>query len=175
MFYIFPFRLATLTLYIRYPALYLTFELTNNCVPQISGFICFLRTGHINNVDKLFRRFTYLYFTHLSTTIHSTGHINCVPPDIILRFPSTNYSGSYSTMIQTWKQRLFGWAWHIKWTNELQIQWHLSNLNLHRINFSVIQDFSLSKFHCNLTLKITNGSINLCGTSLFLKNRNRFR
>lgn len=47
----------------------------------------------------------YLDISHHSRGLHSAGYIDCIAPDVIVRFTSSNYTSKNSSFIQTWRHQ----------------------------------------------------------------------
>lgn len=45
----------------------------------------------------------YLDVSHHSSWLHSAGHIDCVAPDIIVRFTGSDHSSQNPSLVQTWR------------------------------------------------------------------------
>ena len=41
----------------------------------------------------------YLYFAHFARAVHPAGHVDSVPPDVVLRFPSPNDPGYHGAVV----------------------------------------------------------------------------
>jgi len=49
----------------------------------------------------------YLDVAHHSSRLHSAGHVDCVAPDVIVRFTSPDHSSKNCSFIHTWRDQ---WA-----------------------------------------------------------------
>lgn len=49
----------------------------------------------------------YLNMVWNPSTVHPTGHVDCVSPDIILGFPGSNNSCNHWPYVQSYKQKIF--------------------------------------------------------------------
>lgn len=47
----------------------------------------------------------YLDVSHHSSWLHSAGHIDCVSPDVVVRFTSSNNSSENSSFVHTWRDQ----------------------------------------------------------------------
>lgn len=49
-------------------------------------------------------RWPHLNVSHDARRLHSTGHVHSITPDVVVRFPGSNYSCQHSTFIQTYSE-----------------------------------------------------------------------
>lgn len=73
---------------------------SRNNAQSIKTLIYSLSTD--GDTGACFPAFIYLYFAGLPTTVHTTGHIDRVPPDVVLRFPRPDHSSYHWSMVDSY-------------------------------------------------------------------------
>lgn len=99
----------------------MSYILKNLYAPStMTSFSCF-----VSHLDVCYSKSheTYLYAVRHTCAVHTTGHINCVSPNIILRLACTDNPSYHWSNVQAWESK----TKTLQWINKAKL---LLNMNL---------------------------------------------